>query len=197
MKKFLIVILLIIFSCKNETKNETKNENVKKKHISRIDSLDVISFRRSYVDHQNLTKKELDKLYKSNPDLESYDEYKQKAKLFNELKKLKILEGDNDNLMLILKRFEDVYSKDVKYLDSEKQISFNYTSYFKKSNSINIEIMKNNVLIEKRIDFERENFVGIILEDVDNDGIKEILILLNYYIMNGDNYILMINKFVE
>jgi hypothetical protein len=189
MKLFIIILLSILFSCKNKT----NIESIKTKQVSRIDTLAVISFRRSYVDHQYLTKKELDKLYKSNPILEEYDGYKKYVPLFKELEKLKILEEKD----LILKRFENIYSKEVKYLDSEKQISFNYSSDFTKSNSINIKIVKNNILIEKKIDFERDHFIGMILKDVDNDGIKEILILLNFYIMNGDNYILMINKFVE
>ena len=193
MKNFLVVIVLLFFSCKNET----KIESVDTKHICSIDTLNVISFRRSYVDHQNLTKEELDKLYKSNPSLENYDENKRKPELFNELKKLNILEGNNNNLTLVVKRFEDNYSKDVKYLDLEKQISFNYSSDFALSNSIDIKIVKNSVLTQKKIDFEKENFIGMILEDVDNDGIKEVLILLNYYVMNGGNYVLIINKFVE
>jgi hypothetical protein len=193
MKKFLVVILLIFLSCKNET----KIENVKKKHISRIDTLTEISFRRSYVDHQDLTKKELDELYKSNPYLEDYTVYKQKTKLFNELKKIKVLEGNENDISLYTNRFEGIYSKDVKYLDSEKKISFKYSSDFTKSNSIEIQISKNNVLTKKKVDFGGDNFIGMILEDIDNDGVKEILILLNFYVMNGDNYILTIYKFVE
>ena len=61
MKIYFVVIILTFLSCKNET----KIESLQKKHISRIDILTEISFRRSYVDHQNLTKKELDELYKS------------------------------------------------------------------------------------------------------------------------------------
>ena len=193
MKKFLVVILLIFLSCKNET----KIESVEKKHISRIDTLTEISFRRSYVDHQNLTKKELDELYKSNPYLEDYTIYKQKPKLFNELKKIKVLKGNDNDISLYTNRFEDIYSKDVKYLDSGKKISFKYSSDFTKSNSIEIQILKNNVLTKQKVDFGSDNFIGMILEDIDNDGVKEILILLNFYVMNGDNYILTIYKFVE
>lgn len=193
MKKFLVVILLIFLSCKNET----KIENVEKKHISRIYTLTEINFRRSYVDHQNLTKKELDELYKSNPYLEDYTIYKQKPKLFNELKKIKVLEGNDNDISLYTNRFEDIYSKDVKYLDSEKKILFKYSSDFTQSNSIEIQILENNVLTKKKVEFGGDNFIGMTLEDVDNDGIKEILILLNYYVMNGDNYILTIYKFAK
>ena len=182
---------LFFFSCKNETKTENKIS------VSRIQSVAEISFRRSYVDHQNLSKEALRELYKSNPSLENYDEFNQNQKLFKELEKLKILKGDKNNQMLLLKRFEDIYSKDVKYLDPQKKISFNYLSDFSKSNSIDIKILKNNEVTEKKIDFGSDNFLGMILEDIDNDGIKEILILLNFYVMNGDNYILKIYKFVE
>ncbi len=193
MKKFLVVIILIFFSCKNDT----KIESVEKKHISRIDALTEISFRRSYVDHQNLTKKELDELYKSNPYLEDYTIYKQKPKLFNELKKIKVLEGNENNISLYTNRFENIYSKNVKYLDSEKKISFKYSSDFTKSNPIEIQILKNNVLTKRKVEIEGDNFIGMMLEDIDNDGVKEILILFNFYVMNGDNYILTVYKYVE
>jgi hypothetical protein len=193
MKIYFVVIILTFLSCKNET----KIESLQKKHISRIDILTEISFRRSYVDHQNLTKKELDELYKSNPYLEDYTIYKQKPKLFNELKKIKVLEGNDNDICLYTNRFEDIYSKDVKYLDLGGKISFKYSSDFTKSNSIEIQILKNNVLTKKKVDFGNDNFIGMILEDIDNDGVKEILILLNFYVMNGDSFILTIYKFVE
>ena len=193
MKIYFVVIILTFLSCKNET----KIESLQKKHISRIDILTEISFRRSYVDHQNLTKKELDELYKSNPYLEDYTIYKQKPKLFNELKKIKVLEGNDNDICLYTNRFEDIYSKDVKYLDLGGKISFKYSSDFTKSNSIEIQILKNNVLTKKKVDFGNDNFIGMILEDINNDGVKEILILLNFYVMNGDSFILTIYKFVE
>lgn len=193
MKIYFVVIILTFLSCKNET----KIESVQKKHISKINILTEISFRRSYVDHQNLKKKELDELYKSNPYLEDYTIYKQKPKLFNKLKKIKVLEGNDNDISLYTNRFEDIYSKDVKYLDFRKKISFNYSSDLTKSNSIEIQILKNNVLTKKKVDFSNYNFIGMILEDIDNDGVKEILILLNIYVMNGDNFILTIYKFVE
>jgi hypothetical protein len=192
MKLLVILILSTLIGCKGETHNQNirKDSTIDPK-ISKIDTLAVIYFRRSYADHHLLSKRELEELYKSNPSLENYD-YDQHKNLFNELENLKIL----DKKELILRRFENVYSKETKYIDNEKQISFKYDSDFRKSNSINIKMEKDGILTEKKIDFGRENFIGLILEDVDKDGIKEILILLNYYIMNGDNYILMINKFV-
>ncbi len=193
MKKFLVIILLIFLSCKNET----KIESVERKHTPKVNTLTEISFRRSYVDHQNLTKKELDELYKSNPYLEDYTIYKQEPKLFDELKKIKVLEGNDNDISLFISRFENIHSKDVKYLDSGKKISFKYLTDFTKSNSIEIEILKNKVSTKKKVDFDNDNFIGMILEDIDNDGVKEILILLNFYVMNGDNYILTIYKFSE
>ena len=136
-------------------------------------------------------------LYKSNPYLEDYTIYKQKPKLFNELKKIKVLEGNDNDICLYTNRFEDIYSKDVKYLDLGGKISFKYSSDFTKSKSIEIKILKNNLLTNKKVDFCNDNFIGMILEDIDNDGVKEILILLNFYVMNGDSFILTIYKFVE
>lgn len=191
MKLLVTLILSILIGCKGETDNQNiRKDSTIDPRISKIDTLAAIYFRRSYVDHHLLSKKELEELYKSNPSLESYD-YQQNKNLFDELENLKILDKKDLNLG----RFENVYSKE-KYLDNEKQILFTYDSDFRKSNSINIKIKKDGILTKKNIDFGSENFIGLILEDVDKDGVKEILILLNYYIMNGDNYILMINKFV-
>ena len=183
----------MLFSCKDK-----KNiENLIEKQVSRIETLAEFSFRRSYVDHHLLSKKEFDELRKSNPYLENYDHVKRNPKIFNELKKAKILLDDDFSLELNLKRFENIFSTEEKYLDSEKRILFIYNSDFSQSNSINIKLKNDNVLIEKEIDFGSNHFIGMILEDVDNDGIKEILIVLNYYVMNGDNYILIVNKLVE
>lgn len=173
-------------------KNESKIEPVKAKHVSTMDTLAVFSYRRSYVDHHLLSEAELEKMYQSNPVFEGIDEFEKSDNLFGELEKLKIQEGNE----LIVERFEGIFSENIKFLDAQKRISFSYSSNFTQSNSIDIKIVKDGISTKKKIDFEADHFIGMILEDVDNDGIKEILILLNYYVMNGDNYILMITKFV-
>ncbi len=189
MKKFLVIILSIFFSCKNEKKIDISE----KKKESKIETIADIGFRRSYASYENLTDKQLNSLYKTNPSLLQFKESDKYGKLFNNLKRLKILEGN----CLIEKLFDKGIPKGINYLDEEKSIVFDYSSNFAESNSINLIIKKKKKLIEKRIEFENEHFVGIILEDIDDDKIKEILILDTYYIVNGDNYYLKIMKWVE
>lgn len=179
----------IFISCKNENKIGIFGM----KESCRIEKIADIGFRRSYADHQYLTDKQLDSLYKTNPSLLNYKESEIEGELFINLEKLKILDGDG----LIIKRFEEKNLENQNYLDRVNNIKFNYSSNFDQSNSINLRVENGKKVIKKKIEFENEHFVGIILEDIDNDRIKEIIILSTYYIMNGDNYDLIILKLVE
>ena len=179
----------MFFNCKKEKENKPKIK-FEKIESSRIEKLVELEFRRSYADHHLLSKKELDKLYDSEPFLEHHK--KINLKVLEDLKKIKIV---NEN-RLILKSFENNYSKDIKFLDAKNEISFNYNTYYLESKLIHVEIVKNNKLIEKKIDTFGLSFIGLLLKDVDNDGIKEILILLNSYMMNNHFYYLIIYKFI-
>ena len=147
-----------------------------------LTQIENLSFRRSYVGHENLTDEKLDSLYETNPIPLS----KIKPNLLKQLNKNKILNNEG----LVVECFKD--SLDKKMLN--RKIEINYSYDFKQSNSINILIKKDNKKIEKHIDFDDTHFIGVKYVDLDNDNIEEILILENFYVMNGDNFELLIFK---
>ena len=147
-----------------------------------LTQIENLSFRRSYAGHENLTDKQLDSLYETNPIPLS----KIKPNLLKQLNKNKILNKEG----LVVECFKD--SLDKKMLN--RKIEINYSYDFKISNSINILIKKDNNKIKKHIDFDDTHFIGIKYVDLDNDNIEEILILENFYVMNGDNFELLIFK---
>ena len=147
-----------------------------------LTQIENLSFRRSYVGHENLTDEKLDSLYETNPIALS----KIKPNLLKQLNKNKILNNEG----LVVECFKD--SLDKKMLN--RKIEINYSYDFKQSNSINILIKKDNKKIEKHIDFDDTHFIGVKYVDLDNDNIEEILILENFYVMNGDNFELLIFK---
>src|SRR5690554_5556875 len=120
-KLFMILILLMI-SCKREANVEM----IKPQKTASIDTLDVISFRRSYVDHHLLSEKEYEKLFELNPVLENYSENIYRKEIFQELNKIKIIEIQDSTFTLNLKYFENFNPKEIKYLDSKSLISFDY-----------------------------------------------------------------------
>jgi hypothetical protein len=187
--KFLYSFLIAIFiiSCK-----KNQNDVFKKREVLKIEKIAEFGFRKSYADHQYLNHKQLDSLYKTNPILSNYKESDKKEITFTNLQKLKIINGN----YLVESLFDKDNLKSEKYLDKEK-IQFSYSSNFTESNSINLIIKKNKKKTEQKVEFHTENFVGILLVDLDNDKIKEIMILTKYYIMNGDNYNLIIMKLKE
>lgn len=147
-----------------------------------LTQIENLSFRRSYAGHENLTDKQLDSLYETNPIPLS----KIKPNFLKQLNKNKILNKGG----LVVECFKD--SLDKKMLN--RKIEINYSYDFKQSNSINILIKKDNKKIEKHIDFDDTHFIGVKYVDLDNDNIEEILILENFYVMNGDNFELLIFK---
>lgn len=193
MRIFFFIFLSIIFSCKNKKDKEIteKSEVLKNQTIpetnSRIEEIESISFRRTYVGHENLSDKDLEELYKSNPSLEIYNPNSKIVKKLNQINFLK-------NADLLLSKFENKKLKR-EYLDDNKKIALtcNYDSLSNAKIQLSIEFENKRVI--KTIDFEGNNIVGIRLRDIDNDNIKEVLILTNYYIMNGDNFLLTILKY--
>jgi len=147
-----------------------------------LTQIESLSFRRSYAGHEHLTDKQLDSLYKTNPILD----YEIKQSLSAKLNKKKILNGKE----LRIEKFKENLNKRT----IGRKIEVSYSFDFKKANAINIIIKNSNVEIKKHVDFDTNNFVGVVYEDLNNDTIEEILILENFYMMNGDNFVLSIFK---
>lgn len=63
------LFLLLAFSCKDGNSEESLNSNTSSNSIkirNKIEEVETLHFRRTYVGHENLTDKELKKLYSSN-----------------------------------------------------------------------------------------------------------------------------------
>lgn len=189
-----ILLLFFLFSCEGKKSNteievhsKSSDSQKNKQTFNQIQEIASLSFRRSYVGHENLSDKELDKLYKSNPTLETYDSKLDLVKRLNE-KKLLL------NSELILSQFENkTIVKD--YLDTNKKITIVCNYDTEDSSIINLNVTKDTQSIFKSLDFKGDHILGIILKDINDDGIKEILIVTNYYIMNGDNFVVTILKY--
>ncbi|WP_396160638.1 hypothetical protein [Flavobacterium sp.] len=189
-----ILLLFFLFSCEGKKSNteievhsKSSDSQKNKQTFNQIQEIASLSFRRSYVGHENLSDKELDKLYKSNPTLETYDSKLDLVKRLNE-KKLLL------NSELILSQFENkTIVKD--YLDTNKKITIVCNYDTEDSSIINLNVTKDTQSIFKSLDFKGDHILRIILKDINDDGIKEILIVTNYYIMNGDNFVVTILKY--
>ena len=98
------------------------------------------------------------------------------------------------NADLNLHKFEDKKLRK-EYLDSKNKIVIEckYDSLYLSKVDFLIKNGKRNYT--KTLDFNENHIIGIILQDIDDDNVKEILILTNFYIMNGDNFILTILKY--
>lgn len=156
-----------------------KKESHKTMTLTQIETL---SFRRSYAGHEHLTDKQLDSLYKTNPVLD----YEIEQRLSAKLNIKKILNGKE----LLIKKFNENLNKRT----IGRRIEVSYSFDFKKANAINISIKNDKEKIIKHVDFDINHFIGVVYEDLDNDNIEEILILENFYIMNGDNFVVSIFK---
>ena len=166
-----IFLVLVLSGCKKESPRTMT-----------LTTIESLSFRRSYAGHEHLTDKQLDSLYKTNPVLD----YEIKQSLSAKLNKKKILNGKE----LRIEKFKENLNKRT----IGRKIEVSYSFDFKNANAINIVIKNSNEEIKKHVDFDTNNFVGVVYEDLNNDTIEEILILENFYMMNGDNFVLSIFK---
>jgi hypothetical protein len=184
------LFLVLFFSCKDDKSEEAftskPSENaIEIKH--RIEEIETLSFRRTYVGHENLSDQALEELHKSNPSLTTY---KSDSKIFKKLNQLNILE-DAD---LVLSKFEGK-KLEKQYLDVFKKIEVtcNYDGLF--DTKIELSVKNGISKTSKIIDFKEDHIIGMLVTDIDDDDIREILIVTNYYIMNGDNFLLSIFKY--
>lgn len=193
MRIILILVVFISLSCTNKKdaerieKSEIFQDDTNLKMNAGITEIDSLSFRRSYVDSENLSEKEMDELKKSNPTALSVNSNSEIVKKLNELNIL----TNND---LNLQKFEN-QQPEKEYLDEKNKISFECNYDALALSKINFTVKNAERKDGKTLNLQGEQLVGITLQDVDNDQIKEILVLTTYYIMNGDNFGLLILKY--
>lgn len=185
-------LLLILLSCEQKTQEKTNSSKATHAKKTKIDKglrvVDTLSFRRSYVGHENMTNKEVEELHQSNPTLETYDSTSVLVKKLNAKGLLK------KNEFLIQKIEGKTITND--FLDKDHSIKLTIQSDKEALSKIYLNINHDKANYTKTLDFEGDHILGILLEDLNDDGVKEILILTNFYIMNGDNYILTIVEYV-
>ncbi len=191
-----IILILVVFISLSFT-NKKDSERIEKSEIfhnetnlktnAGIIEIDSLSFRRSYVDSENLSEKEMDELKKSNPTALSVNSNSEIVKKLNELNIL----TNND---LNLQKFENQRPKK-EYLDEKNKISFDCNYDALALSKIDFTVKNAERKDDKTLNLQDEQLVGITLQDLDDDQIKEILVLTNYYIMNGDNFRLLILKY--
>ncbi|MCP9753500.1 hypothetical protein [Ferruginibacter sp. HRS2-29] len=186
---------LLLFACNEQKKDkifeQTPKDKTYKNEVkikSGLQEIERLSFRRSYAGHENLSGKALEKLHTSNPALETFDS---STKIFKKLNQLNILTSFD----LVLSGFKDK-KLGTQYLDNNRKIEItcNYDSLT--MSKIDLAVTNENKKDLKTLDFNGDHIIGIILKDIDDDNVKEILVLTNYYIMNGDNYVLTILKYI-
>jgi hypothetical protein len=195
MRIIIVFFVSLLLAC-NEQKKDNISEQVAKDNTSNneakiksgLQEIERLSFRRSYAGHENLSGKALDELYASNPGLETVDS---STEIFKKLNQLHILNSYN----LVLSEFEDKKLSS-QYLDnnSKIEITCNYDSL--NMSKIDLAVKNENKKDFKTLDFNGDHITGVISKDIDDDNVKEILVLTNYYIMNGDNYVLTILKYL-
>ncbi|MFY1047341.1 hypothetical protein [Chryseobacterium sp. GP-SGM7] len=185
MKILYILFLFQLFSCNENKPKHSLNQNTTITE-KQIQEYKVLNFRRTYVGHENLPEKELKKLHESNPTLLVQED----SEILRKLNELKILEDNN----LLVSKFDNKKLNKA-YLDHENVIEITCKYDSLNYSEIKLSIQNGTKKALKTLDFKGDHIVGIILKDIDNDNVKEILILRYYYIMNGDNFDLWVLKY--
>lgn len=187
---YILTITIGLLGCNNQPKEADKasisdTTPNKSQTALKIEEICTLNFRRTYAGHENLSEKQLDKLYKENPRLLTNDN----PTILTKLNQLNLLENND----LICSMFENRnFTKE--YLDNGQKLEVILKNETTTSGQIHLTAKKSNETATKTIDLEGARLIGAVLKDIDNDNVKEILMLSNYYVMNGDNYDLRILK---
>ena len=141
MKTIITLFIFILLSCNADKKDKINDQTAKGMESdsqltfkSRLQEIETLSFRRSYVGHENLSRKELAELYKSNPYLETNES---DSKFYKKLSQLSLITTDG----LVLSEFENKYFKK-DYLDANKKIEL--TCKYDSLNMSGIDLLVNN-----------------------------------------------------
>jgi len=162
------IILLSLFAC-------TKVDKIA------IVKIGDISFRRSYANHENMTKMQNDSIELLNPELINSSN----LQLNSNLEKLGIVKNKRLELNNLKWNFSQITSKD---LDSNFKFCRVYYDDKKACQVLEVKVNKGNL----SFDLANENPVQFYSVDILKGGYKEIVVKEDYYIMNGDNYDLQI-----
>ena len=192
-KTILLISLVLIIPCCSESKKEKPQSkiNLDKKDTVKIFSVYKVGelrFRRSYADNQfrDMPEKEYDSIQKSNP--RSYENSGT-----NFLKKFREFDLVNKDYELLRHKFKSNKTKDFELTANGKE---RVVCKIVRPENINTKDLYYLVLSadSRSIKTTLEGHYGILNEDIKYliydiipGGYKEIIILYEYYIMNGDN----------
>jgi len=192
---FVFLIAIFLYSCSEANKKPQVEkkiiphqiENVKKLSIRKVGEL---RFRRSYADIQfrEMSNAELEKIRKSNP--EYYYAGEPDSFLLKRLETLNYLDQNYD---LFRNKFKINKSKEFEVTGNDSialKCWFIRPQDTTKYDKYNLVLNKNNLNTEIEIEgfysFTYDEIKYLLL-DIIPGGFKEVLVLSEYYFMNGDN----------
>ena len=189
---FLLPIICFILGCSENKGKESKSN----KTISTLDTvskltiipLDSIVFRNSYNGPNQLTEKEHDRISNSNPTLSTIDDkisvFLLKALGLVKKHKLILSSFKKINSFVLKNKFGDILNGKADYFQQDSLHDRIYR----------ITINNSSQIAKIDIDGDVLEQVKVALIDFVPGGYKEIAVLKSYYIINGDNYEVIIYK---
>ncbi len=188
MRLFIVFFAFILLNCQFEKSNFLDNP---KSFIS-IQEIHNLNFRELLLEDSVTQNYQPNQIVNYNPIMVFSSDYDSTLPLIGKLQELKIIEEKS----LRLDYFKENLNLQTHYLDSEKTLPFKYSFKNNQKTTLEINITSNQMTFYKFIEFKDFEFLSIQLADIDNDQIKEILVVETQYIMNGLNYNLRILKLI-
>lgn len=179
---FLLIASTLLFSCKEENKRTNtiiqSSDTSKKKAINKIGEL---LFRISYSGHDTMSNSELEKLLKSNPwNIDGKD---------SGIKKLLEAKGLIKDDELLLSKFK-ITEKNKFELESKTRNKITATLNHDGFGHYKLFVQNGNQSDSLTIDNLGDLYFKV--EDVVIGGHEELIIVVKYYIVNGDNFVLRV-----
>ena len=189
-----LFIMIILYSCSGENK-KTSIEKIKaprqtktEKKIS-IKKIGELRFRRSYADNQfrEMSHAEYEEIRRSNPEPDYFND----SLLVKKFQKIGLI---NSKKELLLRKFNSFKVYDYEHPEAlfilEDSSQMKLSSELCKINGVNeFNLWVSDGTKAQEIKIDGFYFEGLkyMLLDIIKGGYKEVVILNNYYIMNGDN----------
>ncbi len=182
---FLLIASTLLFSCKEENKRTNtiiqSSDTSKKKSINKIGEL---LFRISYSGHDTMSNSELEKLLKSNPwNIDGKD---------SRIKKLLEAKGLIKEDELLLSKFK-ITKKNKYALENKTRNKIKATLNHDGFGHYKLFVQNGNQSDSLTINNLGDLYFKI--EDIIPGGFEELIIIVKYYIMNGDNFVVGVYEF--
>ena len=191
---FFYIVVVLLFSCHTETKRNAKTETRKKDkspYALKIVQMRGFGFRRnySYSEKTYENKKLRNELDNRNPENLDTKDFVTKSKYFQGFKKLNLFDK---SLNLNIKTWDSLREKEIDKMfinGKNYPISMEYDN--KDGFNFKIEDGK-QILAKENLKYGLPPDVSFMIYDIDNDNQDEIIAFYHSYIVNGDNYDLIV-----